>query len=280
MKHITTFADFLNEKINVKDIKVGTILNYDSGETWKVTKIVGDKSNPRGVFAAPHGDTKKNYISLPLEFSVEDLENGVKSLSESVVNEAATFKTSDIAKTVSYLTAEVGVEPGYIFFGDGEDIEDFDKLWKKRKYQEALDMLANDREIVAKTFDDVKPWVKESVNEGFLDVNDGFWALYIANKDTTIGKTQVPKGTVIGSIGGGNWESTDGKIKTHIAALLDTPDFDKVQNPTWPKTVELTKEIEKWSRNTRDLIQNDPANAEKIISLRVKKIEDIRKMIK
>jgi hypothetical protein len=372
----------VNEAINAKDIKVGTILHFNDGETWKVTKTSGIASGK--IFAAPHGDTKKNYVSLPIEFSIDKLEQDVKSLSESVVNEgigtialgimlawvgikvlgavtkkvlgniasnieispdklkqlttemamkveqetgtgrglllgsflkldldkkidsgniktvndlnkameaylttnesvfneAATFKTSDIAKTVSYLTAEVGVEPGYIFFGDGEDIEDFDKLWKKRKYQEALDMLANDREIVAKTFDDVKPWVKESVNEGFLDVNDGFWALYIANKDTTIGKTQVPKGTVIGSTGGGNWESTDGKIKTHIAALLDTPDFDKVQNPTWPKTVELTKEIEKWSRNTRDLIQNDPANAEKIISLRVKKIEDIRKMIK
>jgi hypothetical protein len=81
---------------------------------------------------------------------------------ENFINEAATFKSSDISKTVAFLTAEVGTEPGYIFFGDGEDIEDFDELWKKRKYQEALNMLANDREIVAKTFDDVKPWTKQN----------------------------------------------------------------------------------------------------------------------
>ena len=81
---------------------------------------------------------------------------------ENFLNEAATFKTNDIAKTVAFLNAEVGAEPGYIFFGDGEDIEDFDELWKKRKYQEALNMLANDREIVAKTFDDVKPWTKQN----------------------------------------------------------------------------------------------------------------------
>lgn len=77
-------------------------------------------------------------------------------------NEASAFMAKDVVKTVAYLTAEVGPEPGYIFFGDGEDIEDFDKLWKKKKYQEALDMLANDREIVAKTFDDVKPWTKQN----------------------------------------------------------------------------------------------------------------------
>jgi hypothetical protein len=384
MKHITTVADFLNEGINTKDIKVGTILNFKDGETWKVTKTSGIASGK--IFAAPHGDTKKNYVSLPIEFSVKDLENDVKSLSESavnegigtialsimlawagikllkavakkvigniasnveispdklkqltselgikvaqetgngqalilgsflkidldkkidsgeiktvndlnkamesylttnesVVNEAATFKTSDVAKTVAFLNTEAGPEPGWIFFGDGEDIEDFDKLWKKRKYQEALNMLATDREIVATTFDDVKPWVKESkeVNEGFLDKGDGYWTLYIANKDTTIGKTQVPKGTVIGSVGGGNWESTDGKIKTHIAALLDTPDFDKVPNPTWPMTTEFTKEVENWARQTRDLIQRDPSKAQAVINNRVRVINDMRKLLK
>jgi hypothetical protein len=201
---------------------------------------------------------------------------------ENFLNEAASFKTSDITKTVAFLNSEAGPEPGYLFFGHNEDIEDFDKLWKNRKYQEALNMLATDREIVATTFDDVKPWVKESkeVSEGFLDKGDGYWTLYIANKDTTIGKTQVPKGTVIGSVGGGNWQSTDGKINTHIAALLDTPDFDKVPNPTWPMTTEFIKEVENWARQTRDLIQRDPSKAQAVINNRVRVINDMRKLLK
>ena len=234
MKHITTFENFINENfikesINTKDIKVGTILNFNDGETWKVTKTSGIASGK--IFAAPYGDTKKNYVSLPIEFSVDKLEKDVKSLSESQVNEAdislknisdiehtrlikwigqnlnsnvdvvkstdgftidaskipsrdkndlikylkssdylnesytneaSAFMAKDVAKTVAYLTAEVGPEPGYIFFGHNEDIEDFDKLWKKKKYQEALDMLAQDREIEAQTFDDVKPWTKQN----------------------------------------------------------------------------------------------------------------------
>lgn len=201
---------------------------------------------------------------------------------ENFLNEATTFKTSDITKTVAFLNAEAGPEPGYLFFGHNEDIEDFDKLWKSRKYQEALNMLATDREIVATTFDDVKPWVKESkeVNEGFLDKGDGYWTLYIANKDTTIGKTQVPKGTVIGSVGGGNWQSTDGKINTHIGALLDTPDFDKVPNPTWPTVHEFIKDVETWARQTRDLIQRDPSKAQAVVNNRLRVINDMRKLLK
>jgi len=120
----------------------------------------------------------------------------------------------------------------------------------------------------------------EFLNESYLDKNDGYWNLYIANKDTTIGKTKVPKGTVIGAIGGGNWESTDGKIKTHIGALLDTPDFDKVSNPTWSLVNDLTREIEDWARQTRDLIQRDPSKAQAVINNRARVINDIKKLLK
>ena len=71
----------VNEGINVKDIKVGTILNFKDGETWKVTKTSGISSGK--IFAAPYGETKKSYVSLPIEFSIENLENDVKSLNES-----------------------------------------------------------------------------------------------------------------------------------------------------------------------------------------------------
>jgi hypothetical protein len=68
----------VNEGINAKDIKVGTILNFKDGETWKVTKTSGISSGK--IFAAPYGDTKKSYVSIPLEFSIESLEKDVTSI--------------------------------------------------------------------------------------------------------------------------------------------------------------------------------------------------------
>lgn len=68
----------VNEGINIKDIKVGTILNFKDGETWKVTKTSGISSGK--IFAAPYGDTKKSYVSLPIEFSTENLEKDVTSI--------------------------------------------------------------------------------------------------------------------------------------------------------------------------------------------------------
>ena len=84
----------LNEasKIDVKDIKVGSILNFNDGEQWKVTKFIGNPSNPRGVFALPHGDTKKNYVSVALEFTIGDLEQKVDSLNEATISWAKLMK--------------------------------------------------------------------------------------------------------------------------------------------------------------------------------------------
>jgi hypothetical protein len=69
---------------NTTDVKVGSILNFKDGETWKVTKIIGSqsKAGPRGVLAAPYGDTKKNYVSVAIEFSMDEINKKVKSLSE------------------------------------------------------------------------------------------------------------------------------------------------------------------------------------------------------
>lgn len=84
----------LNEasKIDVKDIKVGSILNFNDGEQWKVTKFIGNPSNPRGVFALPHGDTKKNYASVALEFTIDDLNKMVDSLNEATASWAKLMK--------------------------------------------------------------------------------------------------------------------------------------------------------------------------------------------
>lgn len=77
--HAEVTTEFkVNEGINVKDIKVGTILTFKDGETWKVTKTSGISSGK--IFAAPYGETKKSYVSLPLEFSIAKLEKDVTSI--------------------------------------------------------------------------------------------------------------------------------------------------------------------------------------------------------
>jgi len=69
----------VNEGINTKDIKVGTILNFKDGETWKVTKTSGIASGK--IFAAPYGDTRKSYISIAIEYQIDKLKQDVESLS-------------------------------------------------------------------------------------------------------------------------------------------------------------------------------------------------------
>jgi len=77
-KEKTIDESVVNESVNVKDIKVGTILNFKDGETWKVTKTSGISSGK--IFAAPYGDTKKSYVSVAIEFSIENLEKDVTSI--------------------------------------------------------------------------------------------------------------------------------------------------------------------------------------------------------
>lgn len=118
---------------------------------------------------------------------------------------------------------------------------------------------------------------------------DSFQDYYIANKDTKISwgngnerpkKILIPAKTVIRAVGGGLYKSIDGKIVTGINPLKGNPDFKVVNNMTWPNTINLTDDIESWSRNTNKLIQNDPDNIEQIIADRAKIIDAIREMIK
>lgn len=90
MKHIKLYEDFANEsaKVGSHAIKIGSILKFRDGETWKVTKFIGSPSNPRGVFALPYGETKDSYVSIALEFKMDELEEMIESIDESITNEA------------------------------------------------------------------------------------------------------------------------------------------------------------------------------------------------
>jgi hypothetical protein len=77
------------------------------------------------------------------------------------------FKTSDMQKTIDYIKKEVGENPGYAFFGDDEDIEDFNKSWNAKKYKDAFDIMAVASNMELYDFNTVKKILSESkVNEG------------------------------------------------------------------------------------------------------------------
>jgi hypothetical protein len=91
-----------NMNANLKDnLEIGSILKFKDGETWKVTKFIGSSSNPKGVFAVPYGATKNSYVSVALEFSMEDLEKHQATLEESVTE-------SVIAEAYAPATDEIG----------------------------------------------------------------------------------------------------------------------------------------------------------------------------
>lgn len=83
MKHLHTFESFLNEAQNfdVKDLPKGAILTFNDGETWMVTKVIGNSSDPRGYLLAPYGKTKEYYISMQIEFSIKKLEDDLVAVS-------------------------------------------------------------------------------------------------------------------------------------------------------------------------------------------------------
>jgi hypothetical protein len=131
------------------------------------------------------------------------------------------------------------------------------------------------------------PTYEEFLNESTsLAVGGEHWNVYIANKDTEVKnikgtrKVKVSVGTVISAAGGGYWVNIDRSVETGIESLEGNPDFDVLNDSTWPKTVELTKEIEKWARDTDRLMQRDPKKAQSVINNRNRVIEDIKKLLK
>lgn len=53
------------------------------------------------------------------------------------------FHPGDITKTVKFINAELGNNPGRNFYDREQDIQEFNRLWKSKMYADALNMLAN-----------------------------------------------------------------------------------------------------------------------------------------
>ena len=67
-----------------------------------------------------------------------------------------------INQTVSLINQEIGDDPGYVFFGDEEDINQFDNLWNNEQYEEALEMLASASNIDASNYEEIMNYIKNS----------------------------------------------------------------------------------------------------------------------
>jgi hypothetical protein len=74
----------LGETVNTKNIGVDTVLNFKDGEVWRVTRVIGNTSNPRGFFVKPHdAKTKKANTSIEIELKPDFLQKNLKSINES-----------------------------------------------------------------------------------------------------------------------------------------------------------------------------------------------------
>jgi len=107
------FIQFINEsKLSIEvsegtdlnfTLKPGVILNFKDGETWKVTKVIGNANNPRGVMANPYGDTKKQYVSVAIEFTIDQLKSDLQ-ISESNTNSDEYEETHESKVSESKIT--------------------------------------------------------------------------------------------------------------------------------------------------------------------------------
>jgi hypothetical protein len=107
---------------------------------------------------------------------------------------------------------------------------------------------------------------EEFINEGMLNefnsngLNSGHGNIYIANKDTKIGKVSIPKGDAVTRIVKGYTSQKTGDIFSNLGY-----DFDEIENTSWEKAIELSAVLNGFANKTRMEAVKDPTNANSII---------------
>jgi hypothetical protein len=133
--------------------------------------------------------TDNRYKGLDTVGDAKEFESWLKSvydsakenMDESSINETG-FKKSDIKKTIDFINKEIGADPGYALMGDEEDIEEFNNLWGRGKYEDAFDVLVVATNMEISTLNDVKNAIKESsIDEGenaAKSIHDHWFEIY------------------------------------------------------------------------------------------------------
>jgi hypothetical protein len=58
---------------------------------------------------------------------------------ESFLNES--FSAADTVKAAELISSKIGAEPGYFFFGNEDQIKQFNSFWNRKMYRQAVNML-------------------------------------------------------------------------------------------------------------------------------------------
>ena len=162
--------------LSTNNYPAGTIARYRIESTALNLRKVADlskdswKKYSRAFTDSEIGFEKSSDRKDALDAIQKSFDNGQNDirefgLNESVINETG-FKKSDIKKTIDFINKEIGIDPGYALIGDEDDIEEFDKLWDRGEYEDALDLLTVATNMDISTLGDVKDAIKESVVNG------------------------------------------------------------------------------------------------------------------
>lgn len=174
-----------------------------SKDSWKkYSKAFSD--NEIGFESA--SDRKEALVAIQKSF--DNGQNDIREfgLNESVVNETG-FKKSHIKKTIDFINKEIGTDPGYALIGDEDDVEEFDKLWNRGEYEDALDLLTIATNMDISTLGDVKDAIKESVvNERNITIK----RQYTNNRPAvTVGKAAKVRNRMLEAIKDGKLSQED-----------------------------------------------------------------------
>lgn len=253
MKKIKLFEEFaVNEasKFKVKDVKIGTILNFKDGETWKVTGFIGKPNDPRGVFASPYGRTTDNYTSIALEFTIAELEKGVKSLDESMVAEA-----KDFTKMALEILGDISQEfdPWEIRDMLPQDAEDTVDAYYPKWNSADKKKLAKELMNYA---DQPDQWITEAeVTEAKKFKAGQVWLWKHVDGDKEVEITNIkPNGDVVGKVKGTSDEFTIRDASKWLKKKLN--EANVVLDGSWIDTKELDwvnhTRVVKWIHNELD----------------------------
>jgi hypothetical protein len=252
MKKIKLFEEFaVNEssKFKVKDIKIGTVLNFKDGETWKVTGFIGKPNDPRGVFASPYGRTTDNYTSVALEFTIAELEKGVKSLDESMVVEA-----KDFAKMALEILGDISQEFDPWEIRDMLPQDAFDTVDAYYPKWSSVDKKKLARELMDYA-DQPDQWITEAVSEAKKFKAGQVWLWKHVDGDKEVEITNIkPNGDVVGKVKGTSDEFTIRDAGKWLKKKVN--EANVVLDGSWVDTKELNwvnhTRVIKWIHNELD----------------------------
>lgn len=139
-------------------------LSYPIPQAKKIIETFAKAHNASGNndwYTTEKSYTKNEKEADLIGFFLNQLDNYMEDMDEGNLKPTV-FLTQDIQKSVKLIDDEIGIDPGYMFFGEADDVNKFDTLWKSKKYEEALNLLASDDyDLWIKNYNDLVSFIEE-----------------------------------------------------------------------------------------------------------------------